>query len=130
MVALSAALGIAWGLAAATGQLLRLETVEWIEAAEVRASDAVQAIAKLRELGTATADQLYNVACVYNLVAAGIKAEKILAELGERMRDGVGIAPRHVFPRLFNVPRSLMIEIRGEVRRRLQSPDHRAAAFA
>ena len=40
-----------------------------------RAADAVQAIAKLRELGTATAGQLYNAACVYSLCAAAIKPE-------------------------------------------------------
>ena len=40
-----------------------------------RAADAVQAVAKLRELGTATAGQLYNAACVYSLCAAAIKPE-------------------------------------------------------
>ena len=41
-----------------------------------RIADAVQAVAKLRELGTATAEQLYNAACVYSLCAAAIKPEK------------------------------------------------------
>ena len=41
-----------------------------------RAADAVQVVAKLRELGTATAGQLYNAACVYSLCAAAIKPEK------------------------------------------------------
>ena len=40
-----------------------------------RAADAVQAVAKLRELGTATADQLYSAACVYSLCAAAIKPD-------------------------------------------------------
>jgi hypothetical protein len=43
---------------------------------EGRTAEAVQAVAKLRELGTATAGQLYNAACVYSLCAAAIKAEK------------------------------------------------------
>jgi hypothetical protein len=37
---------------------------------------AVKAVAKLRELGTATANQLYNAACVYSLCAAAIKPDK------------------------------------------------------
>ncbi|MGI8979904.1 MAG: protein kinase domain-containing protein [Pirellulaceae bacterium] len=41
-----------------------------------RGSDAVQAVTKLRDLGTATPDQLYNAACVYCLCAVHIKAEK------------------------------------------------------
>ena len=40
-----------------------------------RVADAVQAVAKLRELGTATAGQLYNAACVYSLCAAAIKPD-------------------------------------------------------
>ena len=38
-------------------------------------ADAVGAVAKLRELGTATAGQLYNAACVYSLCAAAIKPD-------------------------------------------------------
>jgi len=43
---------------------------------EGRTADAIQAVAKLRELGTAMAGQLYNAACVYSLCAAAIKPEK------------------------------------------------------
>ena len=43
---------------------------------EGRTNDAVQAVSKLRELGTATANQLFNAARIYSLCAAGIKAEK------------------------------------------------------
>ena len=53
--------------------LLAMRGIQFAE--EGRAVDAVQAIAKLRELGTATADQLYNGACVYSLCAARIKAD-------------------------------------------------------
>jgi len=41
-----------------------------------RTADAVQAVAKLRELGTANSGQLYNAACVYSLAVAAIKPEK------------------------------------------------------
>ena len=54
--------------------LLELRGTESVQAG--RAADAVGAVAKLRELGTATADQLYNAACVYSLCAAAIKPEK------------------------------------------------------
>jgi len=54
--------------------LLDLRGTELVK--EGRTAEAVQAVAKLRELGTATAGQLYNAACVYSLCAAGIKAEK------------------------------------------------------
>jgi len=54
--------------------LLELRGAQFVQ--EGRAGDAVQAVAKLRELGTATPNQLYNAACVYSLCAAGIKAEK------------------------------------------------------
>jgi hypothetical protein len=40
---------------------------------EGRTNDAIQAVAKLRELGTATAVQLYNAACVYSLSATAIQ---------------------------------------------------------
>jgi len=54
--------------------LLEMRGTQFVR--EGRTTDAVQAVAKLRELGTATVDQLYNAACVYSLCAAGIKAEK------------------------------------------------------
>jgi len=41
---------------------------------EGRTAEAVQAVAKLRELGTATAGQLYNAACVYSLCAGRLGA--------------------------------------------------------
>ena len=53
--------------------LLEMRGTESVQAG--RAADAIQAVAKLRELGTATADQLYNAACVYSLCAAAIKPE-------------------------------------------------------
>ena len=53
--------------------LLEMRGTESIRAG--RAADAVQAVAKLRELGTATADQLYGAACVYSLCAAAIKPD-------------------------------------------------------
>ena len=40
-----------------------------------RAADAAVAVARLRELGTATAGQLYNAARVYSLCAAAIKPD-------------------------------------------------------
>ncbi len=54
--------------------LLDLRGTQFIH--EGRTNDALQAVAKLRELGTATADQLYNSACVYSLCAGRIKPEK------------------------------------------------------
>ena len=54
--------------------LLNLRWTQLVQ--ESRTAEAVQAVAKLRELGTATAGQLYNAACVYSLCAAGINAEK------------------------------------------------------
>ncbi len=54
--------------------LLEMRGTQFVQ--DGRTSDAAHAIAKLRELGTATADQLYNAACVYSLCATGIKAEK------------------------------------------------------
>ncbi len=54
--------------------LLEMRGTQFVQ--EGRASEAVQAVAKLRELGTATANQLYNAACVYSLCAAAIKPEK------------------------------------------------------
>ena len=53
--------------------LLEMRGTQSVQAG--RAADAVQAVAKLRELGTATAGQLYNAACVYSLCAAAIKPE-------------------------------------------------------
>ena len=38
--------------------------------------DAVEAVAKLRELKTATGGQLYNAACIYSRCAASIKADE------------------------------------------------------
>ena len=55
-------------------ELLELRGVQFVQ--EGRVGDALQAVAKLRELGTATPDQLYNAACVYCLCAVHIKAEK------------------------------------------------------
>jgi serine/threonine protein kinase/tetratricopeptide (TPR) repeat protein len=52
--------------------LLEMRGTESVQAG--RAADAVQAIAKLRELGTATAEQLYNAACVYSLCAGRLGA--------------------------------------------------------
>jgi tetratricopeptide (TPR) repeat protein len=40
-----------------------------------RISEAIQAVEKLRELGTATPAQLYNGACVFSLCATSIKSE-------------------------------------------------------
>ena len=53
--------------------LLEMRGTQSVQAGRV--ADAVQAVAKLRELGTATAGQLYNAACVYSLCAAAIKTE-------------------------------------------------------
>ena len=52
--------------------LLEMRGVQSVQAG--RAADAVQAVAKLRELGTATANQLYSAACVYSRCAANISA--------------------------------------------------------
>jgi tetratricopeptide (TPR) repeat protein len=54
--------------------LLELRGMQMVQ--EGRANEAIRAVAKLRELGTATADQLHNAACVYSLCAAAIKPEK------------------------------------------------------
>jgi tetratricopeptide (TPR) repeat protein len=56
-----------------------------------RVSDAVQAVSSLRKLGTATAEQLYNAACVYGLCAASIKAEKdeLTAELAKQRQHHI-----------------------------------------
>ena len=53
--------------------LLEMRGTQSVQAG--RAADAVQAVAKLRELGTATAGQLYNAARVYSLCAAAIKPD-------------------------------------------------------
>jgi serine/threonine protein kinase/tetratricopeptide (TPR) repeat protein len=52
--------------------LLEMRGTESVQAG--RPAEAVQAVAKLRELGTATADQLYNAACVYSLCASRLGA--------------------------------------------------------
>ena len=54
-------------------ELLELRGTQSVQAGRV--ADAVQAVAKLRELGTATAGQLYNAARVYSLCAAAIKPD-------------------------------------------------------
>lgn len=54
--------------------LLDLRGQEFVQAGRV--ADAIQAVAKLRELGTATKGQLYNAACVYGVCAARIKPAK------------------------------------------------------
>ena len=53
--------------------LLEMRGTQSVQAG--RAADAVQAVSKLRELGTATAGQLYNAACVYSLCAVAIKPD-------------------------------------------------------
>jgi tetratricopeptide (TPR) repeat protein len=55
-------------------ELLELRAMQFGE--QGRFDDAVQAVAKLRQLGTATPEQLYNAARVYCWCAAGIKAGK------------------------------------------------------
>jgi tetratricopeptide (TPR) repeat protein/tRNA A-37 threonylcarbamoyl transferase component Bud32 len=60
--------------AAVLPALLQMRGTESLKAGRV--AEAVQAVAKLRELGTAKANQLYNAACVYSLCAAAIKPEK------------------------------------------------------
>jgi serine/threonine protein kinase/Flp pilus assembly protein TadD len=52
--------------------LLELRATEFVAAG--RLAEAAQAAGALRELGTATANQLYNAACAYSLCAAGIEA--------------------------------------------------------
>jgi len=52
--------------------LLEMRGTEFVK--EGRIGDAVQAVAKLRELKTATAGQLYNAACVYSLCAGRLGA--------------------------------------------------------
>ena len=54
--------------------LLEVRGREFVQAS--RMGEAVQAVAKLRELKTVTNEQLYNAACVYSLAAAAIKAQK------------------------------------------------------
>lgn len=54
--------------------LLEMRGVQFVQ--DGRVADAVQSIAKLRELKAVSADQLYNVACVYCLCATAIKPEK------------------------------------------------------
>jgi len=66
--------------------LLDLRATELVQ--EGRTAEAVQAVAKLRELGTATAGQLYNAACVYSLCAGRLgAAPSLLAEqIAERQK--------------------------------------------
>jgi serine/threonine protein kinase len=52
-----------------------------------RNNDAIQAVAKLRELGTANADQLYNAACVYSLCAARIRPKGQIALSAEQVAE-------------------------------------------
>ena len=54
--------------------LLEFRAMESVQAGDV--TETMQAVAKLRELGTATADQLYNAACVCSLCATAIKPVK------------------------------------------------------
>ena len=54
-----------------------------------RIGDAAQAAAKLCELGSATAAQLYNAACVYSLAAAAVaKGKPQLSADDQAVRDG------------------------------------------
>ena len=50
--------------------LLEMRGTQSVQAGQ--AADAVGAVAKLRELGAATANQLYNAACVYSLCASAL----------------------------------------------------------
>ena len=59
--------------------LLEMRGIEFVQ--EGRTAEAVQAVAKLLELKTATAGQLYNAACVYSLCAAAIKPDEGKREL-------------------------------------------------
>jgi len=67
--------------------LLDLRGTELVK--EGRTAEAVQAVAKLRELKTGTAGQLYNAACVYSLAAASVAKDKPELLADERaLRDG------------------------------------------
>ena len=63
-------------------ELLEMRGTQSVQAG--RAADAVQAVAKPRELGTATAGQLYNAACVYSLCASRLGAAPSLPLTAEQ----------------------------------------------
>ena len=71
--------------------LLEMRGTQFVQ--KGRVGDAVQAVAKLRELGTATAGQLYNAACVYSLCAAGVQASgrRELAETSKGSRPPLAL---------------------------------------